>query len=151
MKFTRVLSLTTAGILAFGLVACNSDQEPEGGHDHSAHGSDAVEEAAGESDGHGDHDGAGHGDHAKAGGHDMAAMGDAAAAAMPGLKKIEPSADYPMKTCVVSDEDLGGSMGDAIAYEFDGQEIQFCCEGCLEEFKETPEKFVAKVKAAAAK
>jgi len=149
MKFTRILSLAAAGILAVGLVACNSDSEPDGGHDHSAHGSDAGDKAADEGDGHGDHDGAGHGDHANAGGHDMAAMGDAAA--MPGLKKIEPSADYPMKTCVVSGEELGGSMGDAMAYDFNGQEVQFCCEGCIEEFKASPEKFVAKVKAAAAK
>jgi len=127
MKLARTLSLATAGILAVGLAACNSGDAPAE-HDHSSHASEAAES----------HEGHDHGDHAT----------DDATEAVAGLKKIEPSADYALQTCVVSGEALDGSMGDTIAYEFEGQEVQFCCEGCLDEFKESPAEFVAKVKAA---
>ena len=130
MKLTRILSLATAGVLAVGLASCNSGQEPAE-HDHSSHASEASEAA----ESHKGHD---HGDHAA----------DDATEAVTGLTKIEPSADYPLQTCVVSGEALDGSMGETIAYEFEGQEVQFCCEVCLDEFQESPAEFVAKVKAA---
>jgi len=62
-------------------------------------------------------------------------------------------ATYPLKTCLVSDEPLG-SMGDAVGYihRVTGQPdrvIFICCEGCLDDFKATPAKFLAKVDAAA--
>lgn len=63
------------------------------------------------------------------------------------LRKITPSADYPLKTCVVSGEDLGG-MGDPVAFEYDGTEVQFCCAGCIKEFKKDPAPFLEKVRAA---
>lgn len=62
-------------------------------------------------------------------------------------------ATYPLKTCLVSDEPLG-SMGDAVGYihRATGQPdrvIFICCEGCLDDFKANPAKFLAKVDAAA--
>lgn len=62
-------------------------------------------------------------------------------------------AAYPLKTCLVSDEALG-SMGDATGYvhRVAGQPdrvVFFCCDGCIDDFKKEPAKFLAKVDAAA--
>jgi hypothetical protein len=61
---------------------------------------------------------------------------------------------YPLKKCVVSDEDLG-SMGDAVAYVHHeagkpDRVVFFCCEGCSDDFKKEPAKFLKKVDDAAA-
>ena len=61
---------------------------------------------------------------------------------------------YPLKTCLVSNEPLG-SMGEAAGYihRAKGQPdrvVFFCCEGCGDDFKASPAKFLAKVDAAAA-
>jgi hypothetical protein len=62
-------------------------------------------------------------------------------------------ATYPLKTCLVSDEPLG-SMGEATAYVHRavGQPdrvVFFCCDGCLDDFKQDPAKYLKKVDAAA--
>ena len=62
-------------------------------------------------------------------------------------------ASYPLKTCLVSDEALG-SMGEAAPYihRASGQPdrvVFVCCEGCIDDFKANPAKFLAKVDAAA--
>jgi hypothetical protein len=62
-------------------------------------------------------------------------------------------AEYPMKTCLVSDEPLG-SMGDAVAYVHKtagkpDRVIFVCCEGCIDDFKADPAKFLKKVDDAA--
>ncbi len=64
-----------------------------------------------------------------------------------GMKETTPSADYPLKTCVVSGEDLG-AMGERIAYTYDVTEVQFCCPDCLEKFGKDPQPYLAKVRAA---
>src|SRR4051812_38600554 len=61
---------------------------------------------------------------------------------------------YPLKKCLVSDEDLG-SMGDAVAYVHHesgkpDRVVFFCCEGCIDDFKKEPAKFLKKVDDAAA-
>jgi YHS domain-containing protein len=61
---------------------------------------------------------------------------------------------YPLTTCLVSNEPLG-SMGEAAGYihRAKGQPdrvVFFCCEGCGDDFKASPAKFLAKVDAAAA-
>ena len=61
---------------------------------------------------------------------------------------------YPLKTCLVSDEDLG-SMGEATPYVFHqagkpDRVIFVCCEGCIDDFKQDPAKYLKKVDAAAA-
>mgnify|MGYP001603497758 CR=1 FL=1 len=62
-------------------------------------------------------------------------------------------ANYPLKSCLVSDESLG-SMGDAVGYIHrvagkPDRVVFFCCEGCTDDFKASPAKFLAKVDAAA--
>lgn len=72
-----------------------------------------------------------------------------AAAAPRGLTKLAaPSAGYPLTTCVVSGDPLGGDMGPAVAYAYDGTEVQFCCDACVEEFQRDPAAHVARVRAA---
>jgi hypothetical protein len=62
------------------------------------------------------------------------------------------SADtYPLKTCVVSGEDLG-SMGDPVVvwHKVDGQpdrEVRFCCKRCVGRFEADPEQYLAKLDA----
>lgn len=60
---------------------------------------------------------------------------------------------YPLKTCVVSDEALG-SMGDYVTYVHKeagkpDRAIRLCCDGCIDDFKKEPAKFIAKLDAAA--
>ena len=63
--------------------------------------------------------------------------------------------NYPLKTCLVSNESLG-SMGDAFAYVHRSpghteRVVFMCCEGCVDDFKQDPAKFLKKVDDAAAK
>lgn len=65
---------------------------------------------------------------------------------------------YPLATCVVSGEKLGGDMGKPVIYDYKGREIRFCCAGCIKTFTKNPEKYLkildeaeAKAKAAVAK
>jgi len=60
--------------------------------------------------------------------------------------------NYPLKTCLVSGEDLG-AMGEATAYIHRGagqpdRVVFFCCEGCSDDFKKEPAKFLGKLDAA---
>jgi len=74
-----------------------------------------------------------------------------AAPAAPGavmkLEKTTASASYPLKTCVVSGEELGD---DRVAYKWGDTEVQFCCPDCVKDFEKEPEKYLAKVRAATA-
>lgn len=61
-------------------------------------------------------------------------------------------AAYPLKTCVVSDEELGG-MGDPVDYVHKqaGQPdrlVRFCCKMCVPKFEKSPAKYLAKIDAA---
>lgn len=51
---------------------------------------------------------------------------------------------YPLDTCAVSGEKLGG-MGDPYVFVHEGQEIKLCCKGCLKDFKKEPAKYLKKV------
>jgi len=61
---------------------------------------------------------------------------------------------YPLDTCIVSGEKLGG-MGEPVVKVVDGREVKFCCNGCIKKFTKDPAKFFAAldatVKEAAAK
>lgn len=64
-------------------------------------------------------------------------------------------ANYPLKTCLVSNESLG-SMGEASGYIHRAagkpdRVVFFCCEGCSDDFKADPAKFLKKLDDAAAK
>jgi hypothetical protein len=62
--------------------------------------------------------------------------------------KGEKAKPYPMKTCVVSDEKLGGDMGDPYVFTHEGREIKLCCKSCLKDFKKDTAKYVKKIEAA---
>lgn len=66
-------------------------------------------------------------------------------------KKTEKAKPYLLKTCVVTDEKLGGEMGDPFVFVHDGQEIKLCCKSCLKNFKKDPAKYLKRVDAAAKK
>ena len=51
---------------------------------------------------------------------------------------------YPLDFCPVTGEKLG-SMGDAVAYDYEGREIKFCCSACIESFEAEPAKYIALV------
>ncbi len=52
---------------------------------------------------------------------------------------------YPLTTCLVSDEKLGGDMGDAFIHKHAGKEVQLCCKSCLKDFNKSPAKFMKKL------
>lgn len=61
-------------------------------------------------------------------------------------------AAYPLKVCLASDEKLG-AMGDNAEYIYreagkPDRLIIFCCDGCEDDFKKEPAKFLAKLDAA---
>jgi hypothetical protein len=59
-------------------------------------------------------------------------------------KTVKP---YPLKTCVVSGEQLGG-MGESYVFTNDNREIKLCCKGCIKEFEKNPKKYLKKLDAA---
>jgi len=70
----------------------------------------------------------------------------------PSAKQAEPSADpadpnlkpCPLKTCVVSGEELG-KMGEPFRIAYKGQEIKLCCKACDKDFQKEPEKYLSKI------
>ncbi|MEI7730673.1 MAG: hypothetical protein WCO56_13950 [Verrucomicrobiota bacterium] len=65
----------------------------------------------------------------------------ATAADEPKAGKAKP---YPLETCIVTGEKLGG-MGEAYVFVHEGQEIKLCCKGCLKAFKKEPAKYLKKL------
>ena len=55
--------------------------------------------------------------------------------------KVKP---YTLKTCLVSDEELG-SMGDPYTFVHEGREVKLCCKSCQKDFKKDTKKFVKKM------
>lgn len=64
--------------------------------------------------------------------------------------KKEEKKEYPLKTCVVTDEKLG-SMGKPYVIKHEGREVQFCCKGCEKDFKKEPAKYLKKIDEASKK
>ncbi|MDB6122456.1 MAG: hypothetical protein JWQ71_1449 [Pedosphaera sp.] len=60
---------------------------------------------------------------------------------------------YPLKTCVVSDEKLGGDMGEPYVFTYkdkkikddSGREVRLCCKSCLKDFNKEPAKYIKKI------
>ena len=82
-------------------------------------------------------------------------LGFSATAAYPASETAAPptaaKAAYPLKTCVVSDEKLGG-MGKPVTYVYQraGQPdrtVMFCCKACIRKFEKEPAKYLAKLDA----
>ena len=62
--------------------------------------------------------------------------------------------DYPLEVCIASDEKLG-SMGDGSVFIWRAEGktdrlVIFCCEGCVDDFKGDPAKYLKKLDTAAA-
>ena len=51
---------------------------------------------------------------------------------------------YPLKTCLVSGNELG-SMGKPITKVYGSQEIKFCCKPCIKKFEANQAKYLAKL------
>ncbi len=65
------------------------------------------------------------------------------------IKKLEAAAKpYPLDTCLVSGEKLGGGGMTPYAFAHQGREIQLCCKDCLKDFQKDPAKFIKKLEAA---
>ena len=58
---------------------------------------------------------------------------------------------YPLDTCVVSGEKLGGDMGEPFVFTYEGREVKLCCKSCKKDFDKSTAKFVAKIDEAAKK
>jgi len=66
---------------------------------------------------------------------------------------------YPLTTCVVSGDKLGGDMGDAYVFTYKdkkikdgaGREVKLCCKTCLKDFNADPAKYLKKIDEAEAK
>jgi YHS domain-containing protein len=54
---------------------------------------------------------------------------------------------YPLKSCVVSGDDLG-SMGSVYVHKHEGVTVKFCCDSCLKDFEKDPKTYLAKLKTA---
>jgi hypothetical protein len=53
---------------------------------------------------------------------------------------------YPLKTCIVSGEELG-SMGKPVSKVHEGQEVKFCCKSCIKKFDKDPTGHLKKIPA----
>jgi len=52
--------------------------------------------------------------------------------------------NYPLTTCVVSGEELGG-MGEPVDYDHNGTLVKFCCKNCIPKFQADPETYLRKL------
>jgi hypothetical protein len=53
---------------------------------------------------------------------------------------------YPLKTCVVSDEEIGKDPDmKPHTFTYKGQEVKLCCKGCLKDFEKDPAKYMKKI------
>ena len=77
-----------------------------------------------------------------------AADTNAPAASAPKDAKVIP---YPLTTCVVSGDKLGGDMGKPVTLIYKGQEMKFCCKDCVKDFNKDPKKWLKKFDEAKAK
>lgn len=125
----KALKLVGSAFMAVLMVAwlagCSGGSELAHDHDDASHSHD------------GDEDGEGH-----HGAEDADAVG-----MLDGVDIVAQKADYPLKTCLVSGEELG-SMGDPVEYVHEGRVlVQFCCESCIDEFEADKAKYLVKLKA----
>jgi hypothetical protein len=63
-------------------------------------------------------------------------------------KQTAKAKPYPLKTCLVSDEALGGDMGEPYVFTYKGREIKLCCKSCRKDFDKEPAKFLKKLETA---
>ncbi|MBX9742791.1 MAG: hypothetical protein K2W99_04550 [Chthoniobacterales bacterium] len=61
------------------------------------------------------------------------------------------AAPYPLTNCIVSGDKLGGPMGGPVVEHYQGEEVQFCCKDCVNDFQKDPQKYLKRLHEAAAK
>jgi hypothetical protein len=62
-------------------------------------------------------------------------------------KAADLAKSYPLTTCVVSHDGLGG-MGETVDAMYEGRLIRFCCKGCVKSFNKNPDKYLKELDAA---
>ncbi len=55
---------------------------------------------------------------------------------------------YPLDTCVVSGEKLGGDMGKPVDFVYGNRLVRFCCPACVATFKKDPARYLDQINAA---
>lgn len=55
---------------------------------------------------------------------------------------------YPLETCVVSGDALGGPMGEPVDYVYGNRLVRFCCAGCVDTFNKDAAKYLDQLDAA---
>tara|TARA_R110000744_G_scaffold158819_1_gene274854 strand:- start:11006 stop:12001 length:996 start_codon:yes stop_codon:yes gene_type:complete len=60
----------------------------------------------------------------------------------------QQSEQYPLTTCPISGEELGGEMGESIDIVYGGRLVKFCCTKCVEKFEANPMPTIEKIDAA---
>ena len=55
---------------------------------------------------------------------------------------------YPLSTCVVSNEKLGGEMGKPVNKVYNNRLVRFCCNMCPKDFEKDPQKYLSKLDSA---
>lgn len=81
----------------------------------------------------------------------FAALSLNAWAADPAPKTPAKPKPYPLTTCIISGDKLGGDMGPPVRIVVDGQEVKFCCKDCIDDFNKDPKKYLKQISDAAAK
>ena len=70
-------------------------------------------------------------------------LGLAGAASAAEQPKAKP---YPLKTCVVSGEEIGKDADmKPHVFTYQGQEVKLCCKSCLKDFNKEPAKYIKKI------
>ena len=54
----------------------------------------------------------------------------------------QQKAHYPMTTCMVSGETLGGEMGEPVERVYNNHLLRLCCKGCIKDFEKNPARFL---------
>lgn len=78
-------------------------------------------------------------------GMNMSGMGQAAGTNGPATNADAKVKPYPLKTCVVSGDVIGGDMGKPVKLTYKGQEMIFCCKDCVKDFNKDPDKYIKKL------
>jgi len=71
----------------------------------------------------------------------VATAESAAASAKVSKKTAAKPKPYPLKTCLVTGDDLD-DMDDRVSIVYEGQTFEFCCKPCLKKFNKNPGKYV---------
>lgn len=65
---------------------------------------------------------------------------------IPTAKADPVPASYPLKTCVVSKEEIGEHGKPVKVTAPDGTDVYLCCKQCVKDFKKDPAKYAKMVK-----